>query len=60
MFLLLAFLPLVAHFASVSATPTIQLGKTTLVGQDIASLQQEFFGGSSATRSFSSNIHGSL
>ncbi|KAJ7937846.1 esterase 1 [Mycena leptocephala] len=45
MFLLLVFLPLVAHFASVNATPTIQLGKTTLVGRDIASLQQEFFGG---------------
>ncbi|KAJ7870445.1 esterase 1 [Mycena leptocephala] len=45
MFLLLAFLPLVAYFASVNATPTIQLGKTTLVGRDIASLQQEFFGG---------------
>jgi hypothetical protein len=47
MLLLLSLLPLLAPFFCVSAASTIQLGKTTLVGRDIPTLQQEFFGGSS-------------
>ncbi|KAF7358222.1 Carboxylic ester hydrolase [Mycena venus] len=46
---MLIFLSLLASLASqfvsgVNAAPTIQLGKTTLVGREIASVQQEFFG----------------
>ncbi|KAJ7914432.1 extracellular triacylglycerol lipase precursor [Mycena leptocephala] len=45
MLLLLSLLPLAAPFFCVNASPTIQLGKTTLVGLEIPTFQQEFFGG---------------
>ncbi|KAJ7507037.1 extracellular triacylglycerol lipase precursor [Mycena galericulata] len=35
----------VASFVSVNGAPTVQLGKTTVVGLDIPTLQQDFFGG---------------
>ncbi|KAJ7225244.1 esterase 1 [Mycena haematopus] len=44
MLLLLTLLPLISRFVSTNASPTLQLGKTTLAGREIASLQQEFFG----------------
>ncbi|KAJ7793691.1 extracellular triacylglycerol lipase precursor [Mycena olivaceomarginata] len=44
MLLFLNLLPLVLRLVFVDASPTIQLGRTTLVGREIASLQQEFFG----------------
>jgi hypothetical protein len=55
MLLLLSFLPLAVPFFCVNASPTIQLGKTTLVGLEIPTFQQEFFGGSSV---FSVPCHG--
>ncbi|KAJ7890270.1 Alpha/Beta hydrolase protein [Mycena leptocephala] len=45
MLLLIGLLPLVVGLVRASASPTIQLGNTTLIGRDI-SVQQEFFGGS--------------
>lgn len=45
LFVLFASLAELAWGKSVPAGPTIQLGKTTLVGRDIAFLGQEFFGG---------------
>ncbi|KAJ7206504.1 extracellular triacylglycerol lipase precursor [Mycena pura] len=45
MLLLLSLLTSIARFYSVNGAPTIQLGKTTLVGREIASFEQDFFGG---------------
>ncbi|KAJ6521535.1 extracellular triacylglycerol lipase precursor [Mycena vulgaris] len=45
LFVLFASLAELPWGKSVPAGPTIQLGKTTLVGRDIAFLGQEFFGG---------------
>ncbi|KAJ7111464.1 extracellular triacylglycerol lipase precursor [Mycena epipterygia] len=45
MFVLLSLLTSLARVLCVNGSPTIQLGATTLVGRDIAPLQQEFFGG---------------
>ncbi|KAF7366897.1 Carboxylic ester hydrolase [Mycena sanguinolenta] len=45
MVLLLSLLSIAARFVSSNATPTIQLGKTTLTGRAIDTLGQEFFGG---------------
>ncbi|KAJ7206513.1 extracellular triacylglycerol lipase precursor [Mycena pura] len=45
MLLLLGLVTSLARFASATDAPTIQLGKTTLVGRAIASLEQDFFGG---------------
>ncbi|KAJ7448264.1 esterase 1 [Mycena galericulata] len=42
---LLSFVTSVAWFVSVNGAPTVQLGKTTVVGLDIPTLQQEFFAG---------------
>ncbi|KAJ7858463.1 extracellular triacylglycerol lipase precursor [Mycena leptocephala] len=42
---LLALLFSVAQFVCINASPTIQLGGTTLAGREIAPFQQEFFGG---------------
>ncbi|KAJ7233584.1 extracellular triacylglycerol lipase precursor [Mycena haematopus] len=44
MLLFLTLLPLISRFVSTNGSPTLQLGKTTLAGREIASLQQEFFG----------------
>ncbi|KAJ7507024.1 esterase 1 [Mycena galericulata] len=45
MLVLLGLLTSVARFACVNGVPTIQLGPTTLVGQDLPTFQQDFFGG---------------
>ncbi|KAJ7700483.1 esterase 1 [Mycena rosella] len=45
MLFLLSLLASVARLVSVDASPTIQLGRTTLVGLDITLLQLDFFGG---------------
>ncbi|KAJ7507021.1 esterase 1 [Mycena galericulata] len=42
---LLSFVTSVAWFVFVNGAPTVQLGKTTVVGIDIPTLQQDFFGG---------------
>jgi hypothetical protein len=47
MLVLLALLFSVAQFVCINASPTIQLGGTTLAGREIAPFQQEFFGGPS-------------
>ncbi|KAF7376885.1 Carboxylic ester hydrolase [Mycena sanguinolenta] len=40
----LALVLFCSQFVSLDASPTVQLGKTTLVGREISSVQQEFFG----------------
>ncbi|KAJ7105293.1 extracellular triacylglycerol lipase precursor [Mycena epipterygia] len=44
MLLLLSLLTSLTQLVCTNASPTIRLGATTLVGRDIAPLQQEFFG----------------
>ncbi|KAF8176885.1 esterase 1 [Mycena galopus ATCC 62051] len=44
MLLLVSLLPFVSRFVCVNASPTVQLGDTTLIGREIASFEQEFFG----------------
>ncbi|KAJ7111474.1 extracellular triacylglycerol lipase precursor [Mycena epipterygia] len=45
MLVLLSLLTSLTPLVFVNGSPTIRLGETTLVGRDIAPLQQEFFGG---------------
>ncbi|KAJ7111450.1 esterase 1 [Mycena epipterygia] len=45
MFFLLSLSTSLIHLVCVNGSPTIRLGATTLVGRNIAPLQQEFFGG---------------
>ncbi|KAJ7131214.1 esterase 1 [Mycena epipterygia] len=45
MLVLLSLLTSLTQLVGVNGSPTIRLGATTLIGRDIAPLQQEFFGG---------------
>ncbi|KAJ7465470.1 extracellular triacylglycerol lipase precursor [Mycena galericulata] len=45
MLLLLSLVTSVAWFVSINGAAIVQLGKTTVVGLDIPTLQQDFFGG---------------
>ncbi|KAF8189617.1 esterase 1 [Mycena galopus ATCC 62051] len=44
MLLLVLLLSSILQFVCIDASPTVQLGETTLVGREIASFEQEFFG----------------
>jgi hypothetical protein len=64
---LLTYVFLLAAASTVFAAPQVKLGGTTLIGRDIPSLEQEFFGGtvvgfseSHLTRRFSFLLHSRL